>query len=320
VPLGEFDLIRRFFARPPREGDGTVLGVGDDCALLRCPEGSELAVTVDTLVAGIHFLSDVDPERLGHKALAANLSDLAAMGAEARWTTLALTLPAADAAWLEAFAKGFFSLADRYGVDLVGGDTTRGPLSITVQAMGLVPAGSALRRSGARQGDTIYLSGPVGAAGLGLKARTGSHARSAPDAILRLERPEPRLEHGQLLRGLAGACIDVSDGLAADLGHILTASGVGAAVEWESVPLTDEVRRYLAESGDWSLPLVAGDDYELCFTVSPAAEADLLERLSAAGLAAFPIGRIEAEPGLRVFRDGAPVSLAAAGYQHFSPD
>jgi thiamine-monophosphate kinase len=320
VALGEFDLIRRFFTRQTVRHVETVLGVGDDCALLRCPAGAELAVTVDTLVAGVHFLPEADPEGLGHKALAVNLSDLAAMGAAPKWATLALTLPKADERWLEAFARGFFALAGRHDLELIGGDTTQGPLSITIQAMGLVPAGGALRRSGALPGDLVYVSGPLGSAGLGLKIRLGQTAIGDAEAVARLERPEPRVQLGRLLRGLASACIDISDGLAADLGHVLEASGVGAFLEVERLPLADAVRRYVAETGDWRLPLTAGDDYELCFTLPPVLREDLEQRLTAAGLHAVPIGRIEAEPGLRLRRNGQALSLTSAGYEHFSRD
>jgi thiamine-monophosphate kinase len=318
MALGEFELIRRFFTDQPVRHAGTVLGVGDDCALLHCGENWELAVTVDTLVSGVHFLPDVDPESLGHKVLAVNLSDLAAMGAEPRWITLALTLPEADAVWLKAFAHGLFGLAGRHGVELVGGDTTRGPLSITVQAMGRVPRGLALRRSGARPGDLVYVSGPVGSAGLGLKIRLGQSDIDAPEALARLERPEPRIPLGQQLRGLASAGIDISDGLAADLGHILEASGVGAMLDFERLPLSDEVRRYLSDTGDWRMPLTAGDDYELCFTVPPTQQAALERRLSEAGLAVFPIGHIEPERGLKLRKDGRDIDLTPAGYEHFS--
>jgi thiamine-monophosphate kinase len=320
VALGEFDLIRRFFTRQEVRHPETVLGVGDDCALLRSPASAELAITVDTLVEGVHFLPEVDPESLGHKALAVNLSDLAAMGAAPKWATLALTLPKVDERWLEAFARGFFALAQRHGLELIGGDTTRGPLAITIQAMGLVPLDGALRRSGALPGDLIYVSGPLGSAGLGLKIRQGETAVEDAEAIARLERPEPRVQLGRLLRGLVHACIDISDGLAADLGHILEASRVGAFIDVERLPLTEGVRHYLAETGDWRLPLAAGDDYELCFTLPPVLREDLEQRLSAAGLHAVPIGRIEAEPGLRVLKEGKDLPLTSAGYEHFSRD
>jgi thiamine-monophosphate kinase len=318
MALGEFDLIRRFFTGQSVRRPETILGVGDDCALLRCPGGWELAITVDTLVAGVHFLPEVDPESLGHKALAVNLSDLAAMGAEPGWATLALTLPEVDERWLEAFARGFFALAGRHGLELVGGDTTRGPLSITIQAMGLVPEGGAIRRSGARPGDLVYVSGPLGSAGLGLKIRLGQTALEAADAVDRLERPEPRVDFGRLLRGLASACIDISDGLAGDLGHILEASGVGAVLDWDCMPLPDPVRRYVADTGDWTLPLTAGDDYELCFTMPPARKDEMEQRLSDAGLTAVPIGLIESGPGLKLRKEGRAIDFIPAGYEHFS--
>ncbi|BBL75479.1 thiamine-phosphate kinase [Methylomagnum ishizawai] len=318
MALGEFDLIRRFFTRQPVRHASTALGVGDDCALLRCAAGAELAVTVDTLVSGVHFLPEVEPDSLGHKALAVNLSDLAAMGAEPRWATLALTLPGIDEGWLAAFARGLFALAERHGVEIVGGDTTRGPLSITIQAMGWVPEGRALRRSGARPGDGVYVSGPIGSAGLGLKQRLGQTEFQDAAALARLERPEPRVALGLQLRGLASACIDVSDGLAADLGHILAASNVGATLDCAALPLADGVARYIATTGDWAMPLGAGDDYELCFTVPEDRRDELARRLAGAGLAAFPIGRIEAEPGLRLLKEGRLIDLNPSGYEHFS--
>lgn len=318
MALGEFDLIRRYFAgATPRRPD-TLLGIGDDCALLRCAAGMELALTTDTLVAGVHFLPDVDPESLGHKCLAVNLSDLAAMGAEAAWFTLALALPEADEDWLAAFARGLSTLAHRYGVQLVGGDTTRGPLVITLHAMGQVPEGQALCRSGAQPGDLIYVSGPLGTAGLGLKMRLDTTADTDPAVLAALERPEPRLALGQGLRGLATACIDVSDGLAADLGHILAASGVGASLNYEHLPFAECVMAYVAETGDLALPLTAGDDYELCFTVpfQRRNEADAL--LEKQGFRGAAIGQIEAAHGLRITRRGHPLALETLGYEHFS--
>ncbi|BBA32098.1 thiamine-monophosphate kinase [Methylocaldum marinum] len=320
MAIGEFELIRRFFTKQAVKQASTVLGVGDDCALLRVEERQDLAVTADTLVEGVHFLPDVDPESLGHKVLAVNLSDLAAMGAEPRWVTLALTLPHPERAWLQSFARGFFALAERHGVELVGGDTTRGPLTITVQALGLAPREHALRRSGARPGDLVYLTGELGTAGLGLKIRQGSTDIDDPTAVVRLEKPEPRIDAGIRLRGLASSCIDVSDGLAADLGHILEASGVGATIEWDRLPLTDGISRYIVETGDWRMPLSAGDDYELCFTVPPA-NRDALEQRLAAGDCPFAlIGRIESQAGLRLLRDGWSIEFSQDGYQHFTRD
>lgn len=317
MALGEFDLIRRYFAEAAIQRPDVVLGIGDDCALVRCAAGMELAITVDTLAAGTHFLPDVDPESLGHKSLAVNLSDLAAMGAVPVWCTLALTLPAANDAWLAAFARGFFTLAKRHGVQLIGGDTTRGPLAITIQAMGQAPAGQALRRSGAQPGDLIYVSGPLGSAGLGFKMRRGMVPDSDSAAITALERPEPRLDLGQGLRGLASACIDISDGLAADLGHVLDASRVGATVDYERLPLADCVRDHIAATGDLAVPLAAGDDYELCFTVPPHRRAAADSLLRDGGLPGAVIGRIEAAPGLRINREGHSLALDTQGYEHF---
>ena len=318
MALGEFELIRRFFGRRAAQHSATLLGVGDDCALLRIERGTDLAVTVDTLVEGVHFLPGTNPEGLGHKALAVNLSDLAAMGARPAWVTLALTLPEADESWLSGFAEGFLKLAERYGVDLIGGDTTRGPLSVTVQALGIVEARRALRRSGAKVGDGVYLTGELGSAGLGLRILLGEADIEAPEAVARLERPEPRVQAGLILAGIASACIDVSDGLAGDLGHILEASGVGATLEWSRLPLAASVRHYMVLSGDWAMPLTAGDDYELCFTVSPERERELVRRMTDLNCACARIGRIESLPGLRMEKDTRILDLAAMGYQHFS--
>lgn len=319
MALGEFDLIRRFFAAGSRRHPDTRLGIGDDCALLSPTPGMELAVTTDTLVAGVHFLPEVDPETLGHKALAVNLSDLAAMGAEPAWCTLALTLPSVDEDWLKAFARGFFALAERHGIELVGGDTTRGPLAITLQAMGKIPQGQALRRSGASVGDHVYVSGPLGGAGLGLRMRQGSVSPPDEMAFAALDRPEPRLELGVRLRGLASACIDISDGLAADLGHLLAASRVGAEVDSERIPVMAAVSRYSRATGDVSLPLTAGDDYELCFTAPPGRRNAVDQLLTRLGLQGAVVGTIVASTGLRIHRHGKLLDLATQGYEHFSP-
>ena len=314
--IGEFELIQRYFNRPPRRFD-VVEGVGDDCALLRPQMGKCLAITTDTLVEGIHFLAGTDPESLGHKALAVNLSDLSAMGAAPAWVTLALTLPESDDSWLAAFARGFRSLADAYGVDLVGGDTTRGPLSITVQATGFVGEEGALRRSTARWGDGIYLTGDLGLAGLGLEIVLGRILQQAPDAVAKLEKPQPRINAGISLAGFANACIDISDGLAADLSHILHASGVGATLDWLALPLPSPVRQFIDAGGDEWMPLRAGEDYELCFTLSPQREEELVTRMADFGCTCSRIGSIEQQMGLRLKKDGAIYDMAALGYQHF---
>jgi thiamine-monophosphate kinase len=277
-----------------------------------------MAITVDTMVEGIHFLPDVAPASLGHKILAVNLSDLAAMGAKPHWASLALTLPQADESWLAEFTRGFFALADRYDVELIGGDTTRGPLTLTVQALGSLPKGQALRRSGAEGGDLIYLTGELGSAGLGLRIRLKQTHIEAPLAISRLETPEPRVDLGVKLRGWASACIDVTDGLAADLGHILEASGVGAEIVWEQLPFSEDVRQYIEQTGDWRMPLAAGDDYELCFTIPPFREEALQQRLADGDVTITRIGRITEQPGLLLQRNGQTSTLARTGYDHFT--
>ena len=353
--MSEFALIRTHFARLGAERGDVVLGVGDDCALLRVPPDQELAVSIDTLVAGVHFLADVDPRALGHKCLAVGLSDLAAMGATPAWATLALTLPGEDPAWLGAFAAGFDALARAHGVALVGGDTTRGPLSIAVQVHGLVPAGQAIRRSGARPGDLVCVSGTLGDAGLALRGLlAGEAVADFPRA--RLERPTPRLALGLALRGLATAMIDISDGLLADLGHILEESAVragtpggyhgpatpgitgglragapgpqplGAEIRLADLPLSPSLRAHLAGTPDWALPLASGDDYELCFTLPPdqvASLAALSERLDCP---LTPIGRIlagtDGEAATRLIcrcPDGSTWTPPRTGFNHF-PD
>lgn len=321
--ISEFDLIRDYFAALTPGRDDVPLGVGDDCALLAVPAGQQLAVSMDTLVEGRHFSPGDDPEALGHKCLAVNLSDLAAMGAEPAWVTLALTLPEANPDWLAAFARGFGTLARAHGLQLVGGDTTRGPLSITVQVHGFVPPGRALRRDGAAVGDLIYVTGTLGDAGLALRAAQGQPV--APDALAflrdRLHRPTPRVAAGLALRGLASAAIDLSDGLASDLGHICERSGLGASLQIDRLPLSPGVAAYLAETADWALPLSAGDDYELCITV-PAERRAELEALAATWSCGLHwIGVMEQRPGLRVvLPDGRETDEIPTGYDHFAHD
>jgi len=314
---GEFDLIARHFAALTQPRADVVLGVGDDAALLDLPPGQELVATVDTLALGVHFFADCPPAALGHKALAVNLSDLAAMGAAPAWALLALTLPAADDAWLAQFASGFAALARQFEVSLVGGDTCRGPLAVTITALGHVPRGQALRRSGARPGDGVYLSGQIGAAGLAVRARRGEitlPAALAAHAAQRLDHPQPRVALGLALRGLASAAIDVSDGLLADLGHICVSSGVGARLDLARLPLPDGALDVAACDSLIS----AGDDYELCFTVPPRHEPALAALAAKVGCALTRIGRIEAGPGLWLVDAAGEVrSAPPGGHDHF---
>ena len=323
--MGEFDLIARYFTRPVRHA---ALGVGDDCALLAPRPGMQLAISSDMLVEGRHFFADVEPEALGHKALAVNLSDLAACGAKPLAFTLALALPRVDESWLAGYSKGLLALADAHGCELVGGDTTQGPLNICITVFGEVPAGQALLRSGARAGDDIYVSGTLGDARLALEALLG-HIH-LPDELLaqarqRLERPTPRVALGLALRGIASSAMDVSDGLLGDFGHILRASGVGADID------TDETSKLIAARAlftsatarfDMELlrqcTLAGGDDYELAFTAPPALREAVAGAAATAATPVARIGRISAEPGLRLAdAQGRPLAGRYASFDHF---
>lgn len=328
MALSEFEVIERYFSSVGERRRDVVLGVGDDAAILAPPAGHELVVSTDTLLEGVHFFEDVDPESLGHKSLAVNLSDIAAMGAQPAWVTLGLTLPSVNEAWLAAFSKGFSELAQRYSVQLVGGDTTRGPLAINVQVMGHVERGHAWRRSGAQPGDLIYVTGTLGDAGLALQLinRGNSLPEQLKDGLLeRLQRPEPRLAMAQSLRGVVTAAIDLSDGLLSDLGHLLKASGAGAAINLDRLPLSSsflQSKRVLRDeipADEWQLlPLTAGDDYELCFTVTPACENEMVQLLSGSDVSLSRIGVIEEGAALRcLYEDGAPFDLQQKGYDHF---
>ncbi|HYF21580.1 MAG TPA: thiamine-phosphate kinase [Ramlibacter sp.] len=328
--MGEFELIDRFFRRPGRRpGAGVALGIGDDCALLAPAPGMQLAVSSDLLLEGRHFLSTVDPRRLGHKALAVNLSDLAATGARPLGFTLALALPQVDEAWLAGFAQGLFALADEHGCELVGGDTTRGPLAICITVFGEVPAGGALLRSGARAGDELWVSGTLGDARLALEVFRGTVA--VPGALFeeiraRLEQPTPRVALGLALRGIASAAIDVSDGLVGDLGHVLRASGAGAridtsqALELFGARASAGLRGGLPdEQRQLALVLAGGDDYELAFTAAPARRQEVLQAAAAAGCRVTRIGSIETESSLRlVDGQGRPVVQQYTSFDHFA--
>ena len=317
--MGEFDLIERFFKRPARSA---VLGVGDDCALLQPRPGTQLAISSDMLVEGRHFLSTVDPFKLGHKALAVNLSDLAACGARPLAFTLALALPRADEAWLEPFSRGLLALADAHHCELIGGDTTQGPLNICITVFGEVPVvngkSQALLRSGAQAGDDVYVSGSVGDARLALevfRGRLNVPSEVFAQARARMEQPTPRVALGQALRGIANAAIDVSDGLLGDLGHILSQSGVGATIDTSIATDLIACRSSTAWSGcqsnlclsdeQWlELVLAGGDDYELVFTASASARAAVLEAARSSQTTVTRVGQIEVAPGLRLI-DGA---------------
>lgn len=319
--MGEFDLIARYFTRPVRRSP---LGVGDDCALLQPAPGMQLAVSTDLLVEGRHFLSTVDPRALGHKALAVNLSDLAACGARPLAFTLAIALPQVDESWLAGFAEGLFALADTHQCELVGGDTTRGPLAIDITVFGEVPAGAALLRSGAKAGDDIWVSGTLGDARLALEAFRGTV--SLPQAVFdaarrRLERPDPRVALGLALRGIASAAIDVSDGLAGDLGHVLRRSGVGADLELARAPhLLAAFNQGLALPPERIEQLVfaGGDDYELAFTAAPQQRAAVEHAALQAGTPVTRIGTVRAGDGLRlVDAHGQPLARSFASFDHF---
>lgn len=317
--MGEFELIRRFFTRPVRRA---ALGVGDDCALLAPAPGMQLAVSSDMLVEGRHFFADVDPQRLGHKALAVNLSDLAACGARPLAFTLALSLPRADAAWAGAFAEGLLALADAHQCELVGGDTTQGPLNICITVFGEVPAGQALLRSGARAGDDIYVSGSLGDARLALEALQGRlqlPPATLAAARLRLETPTPRVALGQALRGIASSALDLSDGLLGDLGHILAQSGVGACIDTRlSSPLLGSEGNFDGELVR-QCTLAGGDDYELCFTAAAERRAQVLAAARASGTPVTRIGSVQSQAGLRLLgSEGQELVQRYVSFDHFS--
>ena len=323
MATSEFELIRRYFTHPARH---TLLGVGDDAALIKVRRGCELAISADMLVAGRHFLEDVEPRKLGHKALAVNLSDLAAMGAVPRWATLALALPSANVPWVREFARGFMALARRFDVDLIGGDTTGGPLNICVQIMGETPAGKALRRDGARAGDDIWVSGTLGDAALGLAAlqrRITLTPQERRHCVARLEMPTPRVALGLALRGVARSAIDISDGLLADLGHVLERSGVAADIEFSALPVSTAMRRHLHRTVARSAILAGCDDYELCFTAPRSARARVVAAGRQARVKVGRIGTIRARrkgsPALTVRGDdGKIVRMTRGGYDHFA--
>jgi thiamine-monophosphate kinase len=316
--MSEFELIRRYFTRAT---PNALLGVGDDAALLQVSKGNVLAVSTDMLVCGTHFLPDADPFMLGHKTLAVNLSDMAAMGATPRWATLAIALPDADEAWLERFSAGFFSLADQYGVELVGGDTTRGPLNLCVTIFGEISAQQALRRSGAQIGDEVWVSGTLGDAALAL-AHMKNHVVLTADEIAAcapaLHQPQPRVALGMALLDIANSAIDISDGLLGDLGHILDASQVAAEINFEMLPVSTVMHAYMQQPVGRQCVLSGGDDYELCFTAPVMRHAEILNISTRLALPLTCIGKIVAGHGCAMHdASGNLFDVEAGGYDHF---
>ncbi|CAG8998169.1 MAG: Thiamine-monophosphate kinase [Candidatus Celerinatantimonas neptuna] len=320
--MGEFELIERFFASSTKRPD-VLLGIGDDAALIDVPAQHQLVVTTDTLVEGIHFFADIPPAALGHKALAVNLSDLAAMGAEPRWVTLAITLPSARMEWLEQFCRGFFELAEYYNVTLIGGDTTRGPLSITVTAHGVIPEGAAICRHRAKPGDWVYVTGTLGGSALALKYLQGLVHLEHDVLHSLLKRhyyPQPRVLSGYGLRGVASSCIDISDGLLADLQHITNASHCSARLNLEQLPINPQVLANCDESQAFELALCGGEDYELCFTVSEENKGSLDIALSYSGVEYHCIGQLQLEnEPVSLFLNDEPFELnRERGWDHFA--
>ncbi|HXZ94097.1 MAG TPA: thiamine-phosphate kinase [Burkholderiales bacterium] len=314
----EFELIARYFDRPARSA---LLGVGDDAALVRPGPGMELAVSTDMLLEGRHFAPGAEPRALGHKALAVNLSDMAAMGATPRWALLAIALPAADETWLAGFSQGLFALADRFAVDLIGGDTTRGPLTIAITILGEVPDGLALFRAGARPGDDVWVSGALGGAALALAARSGRtrlSAAQAESAGRRLDAPEPRVELGERLRGIATSAIDISDGFAGDLRHVLERSAVGAMVHYARLPKAPEFAGLADDRLERDCVLSGGDDYELLFTAAQSSRGEIEALGADLGIALARVGAIQTGDRLVLLDAGGAPMDCGGGYDHFA--
>lgn len=319
--MKEFDLIRQHFAKQGIARKDVVLGIGDDCAILQAGEFKQIAVTTDTLVAGVHFPESTSARAIGHKVVAVSLSDLAAMGAEPCWISLAITMPEVDADWVSDFCSGIFELCEYYNVQLVGGDTTQGPLSVTVTAQGMTPEGKFLTRHGAKPGDWLYITGDIGDAACALKAVFGQltideNFRSSMQT--KLDFPTPRVLAGQLLREYASSCIDVSDGLLSDLDHICKASSVGANVVLDQLPISTQMRDTLGEKEAIELAMTGGDDYELLFTVSEDNKVGMETAMSQSGVAVTCIGQINNAETISTTLNSEPVAIVGQGFQHFS--
>ena len=318
--MNEFSIIDTFFKSLPIKRQDVLLGIGDDAACLHIPEGMRLLVSTDTLVSGVHFLPEWDAYDIACRAVMVNVSDMAAMAAEPCWLTLALTLPELNQNWLDAFSRGLNDSLNRFNIDLIGGDTTRGPLSMTLSIMGLAPPGQFIRRCGAQPGDVILVSGELGAAALALKylKKHDLPAKDKAQLMNKLVHPEPRVDLLRLLRLYATSAIDISDGLSADLNHLCSASGVGACLTQADIPVHPLLNHYLGSLAV-DLALTGGDDYELCFTVSPEYLDSLMNELKTDALVCYPIGMIEKRSGIRIKRaDNQCDELIPSGYSHFS--
>lgn len=319
--LGEFDIIEKYFRQSSPRQD-VILGVGDDAALVAAPENSQLAISTDTLVEGIHFFPDIPPRALGHKALAVNLSDMAAMGAEPRWVTLALTLPEVNEEWLAQFSKGFYDLAEYFNVSLIGGDTTKGPLSITVTVHGVVPSDKALRRNGAKPGDWLYVTGNLGDSGLALAHLQQQLSLTPQQLELCLKQhyfPQPRVLAGYGLRDIASATIDISDGLINDLRHILRQSNCSASLKLEQLPLSETMTEAVGLDQSFQLALCGGEDYELCFTVPESNKGSVNTSLSYSGVPYTCIGQLASGQGeVKLQYQGKAYQFDPTGWDHFN--
>ncbi len=315
--MQEFEVIQQFFTKPT---SNTLLGVGDDAALVQVSTGHQLAVSADMSVAGTHFFADAAPYNVGWKSLAVNVSDMAAMGALPKWVTLSISLPNIDQAWLSEFSRGFFACANAFQVDLIGGDTTRGPLNIAVQIMGEIPAGQALKRAGAQAGDDVWVSGRLGSAALGLAHLQGKSLLSGEvlDVCLQaLHQPQPRVILGLALRGVAHSCIDISDGLLADLGHVLKASNLGARLDLQAIPCLQAFTMRKQETQIQQAVLAGGDDYELCFTAPASARTEIEALAGSLNLQLSRIGVTTSETGLQVTDGDKLIQTHQQGYNHF---
>ena len=317
MSLSEFDIIKQYFKNNRQNHPSVIAGIGDDAAIVKIPEGYQLAISADTLVSGIHFPVSTNPYDIGYKALAVNISDMAAMGAKPLYVTLSITLESNDPEWISSFSKGFFALADKYSINLIGGDITRGALSISVQIMGILPDGQAMMRSGARPGDSIFVTGELGMAAYALFSTNKACNETDQSCLNRLNRPQPRLEVGMAVRNISTACIDISDGLNADLFHLLSASSVGAEVKFNSVPICNVLNK-LSPELLIKLGINSGDDYELCFTVSEQHEAELINISKKLPVKLTKIGKVTESEGLTwLGNDGKTIEIPDKGYRHF---